>query len=216
MAVLWLFLEFFRIGICAFGGGLATIPFLEELATNHPDWFTIEQLADMIAVSESTPGAIGINMSTYVGYQVCINSFGGNIFMGFIGGVVATFGFITPSIIVIIIISQFLKKFKENKYVKWAFYGLRAASIGLIVSAAFSILKLSIIDVEAFKLAFNGLNANNFITDCWAAISNGLVALFNFKNLALGLLIGILLFKYKKHPILYIALAAILGIIFQL
>ncbi len=215
MVIIWLFLEFFRIGICAFGGGLATIPFLEELATTHPDWFTVEQLANMIAVSESTPGAIGINMSTYVGYQVCLNSFN-NVFLGFVGGIVATLGFVTPSIIVIIIISQFLKKFKDNKYVKWVFYGLRAASIGLIISAAFSILKLSIIDVEAASIAFQGLNINNFFTNIWGATSNALVSLFNFKNLALALFIGILVFKYKKHPILYIVLAAILGIIFQL
>ena len=80
MDLLWLFLEFFKVGICAFGGGLATIPFLEELS-NSKGWFTLDQLADMIAVSESTPGAIGINMSTYVGYIRGVEVFNGNIFM---------------------------------------------------------------------------------------------------------------------------------------
>lgn len=216
MIYLWLFLEFFKIGVCAFGGGLASIPFLEELCVARPDWFTHEDLINMIAVSESTPGAIGINMSTYVGFQAAFDAFNGNPFMGFLGGIVATVGYITPSIIVICIISQFLNKFKDNKIVKWVFYGLRAASIGLIIAAAYSILKVSIINIDAFTASFNGINSSNFFSDIWLSISNGLVALFDFKALALALFIGILLFKYKKHPILYIALAAILGILLQM
>ncbi|MGM9970623.1 MAG: chromate transporter [Anaeroplasma sp.] len=213
---LWLFLEFFKIGICAFGGGLATIPFLEELATARPDWFTHEELINMIAVSESTPGAIGINMATYVGFEAVSKAFNGNPFMGFLGGLTATFGFVSPSIIIIIIVSQFLSKFKNSKVVKWAFYGLRAASIGLIIAAAFSILKVSIINIDAFTACFSGINTANFFKDIWLALSNALVALFDYKALALAVILGILIFKYKKHPILYIALAAVIGIIFQM
>ena len=102
MVLLWLFLEFFKVGLCAFGGGLATIPFLEELSQSR-GWFTPGQLADMIAIAESTPGAIGINMSTYVGYLVGFSNFN-NVFMGFIGGCVATLGLISPSILIILII----------------------------------------------------------------------------------------------------------------
>ena len=157
MILLWLFLEFFKVGLCAFGGGLATIPFLEELSQTR-GWFTLDQLADMIAIAESTPGAIGINMSTYVGYLVGFESFGENVFMGFIGGVVATLGLISPSIIIILIICQFLKKFRDAKVVNWTFYGLRAASFGLICNAAYSILKLSIINIESQKSDFTNFD----------------------------------------------------------
>lgn len=214
MDLLWLFLEFFKVGICAFGGGLATIPFLEELS-NSKGWFTLDQLADMIAVSESTPGAIGINMSTYVGYIRGVEVFNGNIFMGFIGGMVATLGFVTPSIIVILIICQFLNKFKDAKIVKWIFYGLRAASFGLICNAAYSILKLSIINPNKALESFEGINSSNFFTDIWGAISNACANFFDYKCLALAVIMGVLIFKYKKHPIVYIAIAAIIGIIFQ-
>ena len=165
MIFLRLFLEFFKIGICAFGGGLATIPFLEELSS-ATGWYTIEELANMIAVSESTPGAIGVNMSTYVGYQAVMQTYD-NIFLGFLGGMTATLAFVTPSILVILIICQFLTKFRNSKYVNWAFYGLRAASFGLICSAAYSILKLSIITPEKSELAFTGITSKNFITDLW-------------------------------------------------
>lgn len=216
MIFIWLFLEFFKIGVCAFGGGLATIPFLYELCETRPTWFTEADLLNMIAISESTPGAIGINMSTYVGYQAASNAFGGNPFMGFLGGIVSTLGFISPSIAIICIISKFLEKFKEAKLVKWVFYGLRAASIGLIIAAAFSVLKVSIINIDAFTNAYNGITSDNFFDRIWPSISNSLVALFDFKALALALLIGILLFKFKKHPILYILLAAIIGIVLQM
>ena len=90
MIYLQLFYEFFKIGLFAIGGGLATLPFLYNLS-DKTAWFTHAQLADMIAVSESTPGAIGVNMATYVGYQT----------VGFFGGVIATIGLVFPSIIII-------------------------------------------------------------------------------------------------------------------
>ncbi len=214
MVFIRLFFEFFKVGICAFGGGLATIPFLKELSEST-GWFTIDELTNMIAVSESTPGAIGINMSTYVGYLVGVNHFGNNVFMGLVGGVIATLGLVSPSILVILIICQFLNKFKNAKAVNWTFYGLRAASIGLIGCAAYSILTLSICTPDRAKEAFSGLNASNFWQDIWGCISNALINLFDYKCLALALFMGILIFKYKKHPILYIALAAVIGIIFQ-
>ena len=213
LELLRLFLEFFRIGICAFGGGLATIPFLEELSKTT-GWFTLEQLGNMIAISESTPGAIGVNMSTYVGYLVGMAEFN-NVFMGFVGGVIATLGFVSPSVIVILIVCQFLNKFKESKYVKWAFYGLRAASLGLICAAAYSVLRLSIVKPDAALDCFNGITKENFFSEIWSSISDACVSFFDFKSLALALFLGILVFKYKKHPILYIILAAIIGIIFN-
>lgn len=122
------FFEFFKTGLFAIGGGLATIPFLTEMMNTY-HWFTPDMLADMIAVSESTPGAIGINMATYTGYQIA----------GVIGGIVTTIGLITPSIIVICIVAKFLKKFKDSKIVSSVFYGIRPAVTALIASAGITI-----------------------------------------------------------------------------
>ena len=206
MVLLWLFLEFFKVGICAFGGGLATIPFLEELSVTR-GWYTLDQLADMIAISESTPGAIGINMSTYVGYTVGFTNFNGSLLMGFLGGLIATLGLVSHSIIIILIICQFLKKFRDSKVVNWAFYGLRAASFGLICNAAYSILKISIINIESF----NNVNKESF----WPSLGEAFVNFFDYKCLILAVVMGFFIFKFKKHPIIYIAIAAIIGIIFK-
>ncbi len=208
-----LFGQFFRVGICAFGGGLATIPFLKELG-EMTGWFTIDELANMIAISESTPGAMGINMSTYVGYEV-ISDYYNNMPLGYIGGAISTLGLVAPSILVIIVICQILEKFRNAKGVEWAFYGLRAASIGLIGNAAYSILTLSICSPDNAKDAFNYHYHGNFWTDIWGASSAAITNFFNYKNLALGLFMGLLIFKFKKHPIFYIALAAVIGIVFQ-
>ncbi len=205
--------QFFRVGICAFGGGLATIPFLKELG-QMTGWFSIDELANMIAISESTPGAMGVNMSTYVGYEV-IKDFYNNMALGYVGGVVSTLGLVAPSILVIIIVCQILEKFRNAKGVEWAFYGLRAASIGLIGNAAYSILTLSICTPDNAATAFKANYNNNFWTDIWGATSAYVTNFFNYKNLALGLFMGLLIFKFKKHPIFYIALAAVIGIVFQ-
>jgi chromate transporter len=209
-----LYFQFFKIGALAFGGGLATIPFLSELS-ELTGWFTAEDLANMIAVSESTPGAMGINMSTYVGYTVIHNEFG-NYFLSFVGSMISTIGLVTPSIIVIEIIALFLKKFKDNKWVNWAFYGLRAASIGLMIAAAYSIFKVSLMQnsdiVNVFKASFDGISIKTF----FQSLGNAIDSILNWKNIAVGIIFGITIFKYKKHPILYIALGAIVGIILWL
>ena len=209
-----LYFQFFKIGALAFGGGLATIPFLSELS-ELTGWFTAEDLANMIAVSESTPGAMGINMSTYVGYTVIHNEFG-NYFLSFVGSMISTIGLVTPSIIVIEIIALFLKKFKDNKWVNWAFYGLRAASIGLMIAAAYSIFKVSLMQnsdiVNVFKTSFDGISIKTF----FQSLGNAIDSILNWKNIAVGIIFGITIFKYKKHPVLYIALGAIVGIILWL
>ena len=102
MLYLQLFWEFFKTGLFAVGGGLATLPFLQDMA-DRTGWFTRAQLADMLAVSESTPGPIGVNMATYVGFST-----------GGVGGaLIATLGLITPSVIVILIVAAFLKAFRR-------------------------------------------------------------------------------------------------------
>ena len=133
MIYLQLFFEFFKTGLFAVGGGMATLPFLYDMA-ERTGWFTAAQLADMIAVSESTPGPIGVNMATYVGY----------VSAGIGGGVVATLGLITPSVIVILIIAAFLKAFRDNRYVNAAFYGLRPASTAMVASAGLTVLSVTL------------------------------------------------------------------------
>lgn len=217
-----LYFEFFRIGFLAFGGGLATIPFLKELG-NTTGWFTEFDVANMIAISESTPGAMGINMSTYVGYVVFNQEFA-NPFLSFVGSMISTLGLITPSIIVIEIVSIILLKFKNNKYVNWAFYGLRAASVGLILSALFSILQVSIFN-QYYNDSGNLLNPlvhlfnvhlDDFKSDFFKTLALYFDELINFKALGVGLVFGICIFKFKKHPIIYIAIAAVVGILLRM
>ena len=124
MLYLQLFWEFFQTGLFAVGGGLATLPFLYSIS-DRTGWFSHQNLADMIAVSESTPGPIGVNMATYSGY----------ITAGIPGAVISTLGLITPSIIVILLVAAFLNAFHENKYVVGTFYGLRPASCAMISAA---------------------------------------------------------------------------------
>ena len=139
MIFLLLFYEFFKVGLLSIGGGLATIPFLYDLAIRHPEWYTAQDVADMIAISESTPGPIGVNMATYAGYQST----------GLFGGAVATLGLIAPAIIIIFIVAKVLDAFKDNKYVQSAFYGLRPASVGLILAALYGVVKIALINIDA-------------------------------------------------------------------
>ena len=132
MLLLALFIEYFKIGLFAIGGGMATIPFLTKLA-DKTHWFTQMDLLNMIAVSESTPGPIGVNTATYVGFHID----------GLTGMLSATIGLVTPSVIVVIAIYSVLKKFGQNHYVKSGMYGLRAASCGLIAAAGLLVAKVT-------------------------------------------------------------------------
>jgi len=128
-----LFFSFFKIGLFAVGGGPATIPYLMDL-TRTRDWFTMEELTNMIAISESTPGPVGLNMATYAGFTTC----------GIWGGLIASVGLVIPSIVVIILIARFLQNFSENRYVKAAFFGIRPAVTALIATAVFHLCKVSL------------------------------------------------------------------------
>ncbi len=190
MILLRLFWEFFKTGLFAVGGGMATVPFLSEMA-ERTGWFTQGMLADMIAVGESTPGPIGVNTATYVGYAVA----------GIPGGVIATLGLILPSFLIILIVAAFLKAFRTNKYVERVFYGIRPASVGMIAAACVTVMRLSLADTAAF------------------AADGKLLSLFNWKGLALFALIWTLtnlIGKTKKlHPIVFIAGSAAAGVIFR-
>ena len=195
MIFLELFIRFFFTGLFAIGGGLATLPFLQSMG-EATGWFTATDISDMIAISESTPGPIGVNMATYVGYQTG-EAFG--VAGGILGGLVATLGLITPSIIVIIIVSKMLQKFKDSKYVEYAFYGLRAASIGLVAAACLGVA----------KIAF-------FSSEVMAESGNFLMAI-DYKSIILSALIFFLATKFKKlHPIALIVLSAVVGIVFKM
>lgn len=129
-----LFIEFFQIGLFAVGGGPATLPFLMDLTEKH-DWFSMSDLSNMVAVSESTPGPLGLNMATYAGFHAT----------GILGGIVATMGLVVPSVIVIILVAKFLDNFNENPKVKAAFYGIRPAVTALIAAAVFGLFKIALV-----------------------------------------------------------------------
>lgn len=178
MIYLRLFYEFAKTGLFAVGGGMATIPFLYAIS-EKTGWFTAADIGNMIAISESTPGAMGVNMSTYVGFSV----------KGVLGAVIATLGLVLPSIIVILIISRMLEKFKDSKLVQKIFYGLRPASTGLIIAAGV------------------GVAAETFIGgSTMVCVERGILAVVLYFAIR----------KWKKHPVVYIAAAAVAGIIFQL
>lgn len=181
-----LFWEFFKTGLFAVGGGLATLPFLYEIS-EKTGWYTVADISNLVAVSESTPGPMGINMATYVGFTTG----------GVCGSFVAVIGLIVPSLVIIMIVSNFLSKFKSNKYVQYAFYGLRAASTALIVSATLGIVKLAFTHSQAEQMGFN-LSIIN-----WLAVALAVVIFFLYK-------------KFKGHPVIYILCAAVAGVLLQL
>ena len=192
MIYLLLFWEFFKTGLFTIGGGMATVPFLYEMSDKYPHWFSHDDLANMIAVGESTPGPIGVNMATYVGFVIGDGALG-----SVLGAVTATLGLITPSIIIILIIGLMLKSFKDNKLVNHAFYGLRPASAGLIASAGLSVLLSNMFIGEKIALAF-----------------------FNWKGLILAAVLWIFSNVIKKtknlHPIIFIGLSAVAGMVFSM
>ena len=192
MIFLEMFWAFFKTGLFAVGGGMATIPFLYEMSANT-GWFTANELANMIAVGESTPGPIGVNMATYVGFVTGMDVAG--LPTAILGSVTATLGLVTPSFIVIMIVCMILKAFRNNKYVNAAFYGLRPTSTGLITAAGLS--------VAVANLLPGGLTALN---------------MFNWKGVILAVVLWVLTNKVKKtkklHPIVFILGSAVVGILF--
>lgn len=190
MLYLRLFWEFFKTGLFAVGGGMATLPFLYSMS-DATGWFTHAQLADMIAVSESTPGPIGINMASFVGFQTA----------GVPGSVIATLGLTTPSVIIILLIARALAAFRQNKYVDAAFYGLRPCSVGLISAAGLLVVKIALFDFDLFGQ------------------TGALADLFRWKALLLAALLLVLTRWVKPlkklHPVVFILGSALIGVIFQ-
>ena len=194
-----LYYEFFKTGLFAIGGGMATLPFLHDIGQTT-GWYTQAQLMNMLAVSESTPGPIGINMATYVGYTVG----------GIPGAIIATIGEVTPSIIVILIVAMMLKKFRDSKYVNDAFYGLRPASTGLIGAACVSVILEVLTGIEVVTPEAGILNS--------FALPGGWGSLVSWRGLALAAVLLVLTNGVKKvkdwHPIVFIGISAVVGVAF--
>ncbi len=186
--LLLLCLNFIRAGLFAFGGGLATLPFLTEMSAEHPDWFSRADLANRVAVSESTPGPLGINMATYVGYHT----------HGIAGAILAPLSLTLPSFLIVLLLAGLWQKYKNHETVRKVFGGIRPAAIGLILSAGFSVFLIALFPgYESF---------------------HGLFAHFDWKC---ALLFAVIMAatqvpKFKKlHPLVYIAAAAVIGIVFH-
>ena len=204
MIFLRLFFEFFKTGLFSVGGGLATIPFLQHMGETT-GWFTNQELTTMIAVSESTPGPMGVNMATYVGYHMGCSTVLGPA-GGSLGAVIATLGLVAPSIIVILIIARFLQKFRHSRLVEAAFSGLRPASTALIVVAGLSVA------ISVFFLHQTGghqVGPNQYVPVYqpvnWRAVLLAAAVFVCMKWTPLK----------KLHPICFIAAAAVVGVVFQ-
>lgn len=191
MIYLQLLWEFFKTGLFAVGGGMATIPFLYEMSAKT-GWFSQQDLANMIAVGESTPGPIGVNMATYVGYVTGMEN--GNLASAILGAVTATAGLVLPSLIVILIVAAMLKRFKDSPLVQNAFYGLRPASTGLIAAAGISVAVSNLFDFT--------------------------IPSVNWKGWILAIVLWLLTNKVSKtkklHPIVFIGVSALVGIVFSM
>ena len=186
MIYLQLFWEFLKIGLFAVGGGMATLPFLQDLAVKT-GWYSQALITDMIAISESTPGPIGINMATYVGCNVA----------GFPGGIIATMGEVIPSVIIVVLISKSLARFRSSKIVDDMFYGLRPAVTGLIAAAGLGIVQVTMVHFDLFRA------------------SGALADLLDFKKIALFIAAFIGVKKLKWHPVAFIAISAVIGVLLK-
>jgi len=184
MIYLEIFFEFFVTGLFMFGGGLASIPFLQQM-TVTTDWFSMEELLNMIAISESTPGPIAVNIATYSGFMAA----------GIVGGIIATISLLLPSVTIAIIVAKLLARFRKNPLVDAAFYGLRPASLGLITAAGMTLVQYTLFDIQSFQQA-------GFFTE-----------IINFRAVAMAVVLFVLMSKVKAHPVLFLAASAIVGII---
>ena len=192
MTLFLMCLNFMKTGLFAIGGGLATIPFLYEISDKF-GWFTHQDILNFIAVSEATPGPVGVNMATYAGF----------ITSGVLGAILSTLSLILPSVVVILIVASILDKFKTNKFVIGGFHILRPASTALIGAAALNVILVVFFDVEKVTFDMVGHLANVFTHVNWIAL---IVFAFMF----------VIIKTFKGHPIIYILIAAVLGIVLKL
>jgi chromate transporter len=179
MNLLTLFAQFFKIGLFSIGGGYATLPFLYEMADKE-SWLSAETIGDMLAVAQSLPGAVGVNLSIYTGFQCA----------GIPGGLIAALGLVSPSIITIIVVARILSAFKGNALVTSLFSGLRPAGAGLLSAAALGALSITLLNPAA---------------ETWTA-------LLRWRECLLFAAIFLLIRLWRQHPVVYIALAGVIGV----
>ena len=184
MNLLYLFATFFRIGLFAIGGGLATLPYLFELADKSDGWLSREMIGDMLAVAQSSPGAVGVNLSAYTGVR----------YAGIPGAFASALGLIAPSIVIIIIVAKTLTAFKENAVVRSFLAGFKPAATALISVAGLGAISLSL----------------------WNSAARSWLYFIRWKEALIFLAFFILIFKFKKHPVIYIIAAAIVGVVLKL
>lgn len=202
MTFIQLIIEFFVTGLLAVGGGLATLPFLYDIG-ERTGWFTDADVMNMIAVSESTPGPIGINMATFTGYITggsVTDSLVGEVLLGILGGITATLSLVLPSFIVIMIVAKFLDKYKTSPITEGTFKMLRPASTALITAAGLSVLELTVFP--------NGFDLSSVTS---------LISSIDYKSLILVAVIFAITKLWKKgHPICFILIAAVAGIVLKI
>lgn len=187
MIYLTLFWEFFQTGLFAIGGGLATLPFLSKIGSTY-GWFTQEELANMLAVSESTPGPIGVNMATYVG----------NLVAGVFGGFWTTMSLVLPSYLVIYAVAKVMEKFRDNRFVQGAMTTLRPASVGMVAAAVLDVVVSVLLNMDAVKALE------------WASM-------VTLPSLLLFLVLLVFHHKFQKlHPVVLLGLGAVAGILLKL
>jgi len=188
MMLLILCLEFMKAGVLAVGGGLAIIPFLIQMSENYPSWFSLDTLTDMIAISEATPGPVGINMATFTGYHVA----------GVPGAVLASLAMILPCFLIALFVSRILQKYKGNKIVQNVFVILRAVAIGLIASATYTIIRTALLHTELAHATFMQMLDWRYVL------------------VFAVMVVAMLLPKLKKlHVAWFILIGAVIGIIFK-
>lgn len=192
MQLLLMCLQFFKTGLFAVGGGLATIPFLYEMSDQF-GWFSHHDILNFIAVSEGTPGPMGVNMATYAGYLTS----------GWYGAVLSTVSLVLPSVIIILIIARLLDKFQTNRFVAGIFKWLRPASTALIAAAGLNVILVVFFDVNKITFDMFGNLGQIFTHVNW-------VALLMFAGLFL------VMKTFKGHPLIFILLSAGLGIVLKL
>ena len=186
MKYLLLCWEFFKTGLFSIGGGLATLPFLSRMGEKY-GWFTQEDLTNMLAVSESTPGPIGVNMATYVG----------NTVEGVLAGLLATLSLILPSYLIILLISRVMQRYSSNPLVQGAMSGLRPASVGMIAAAVLGVLRAVL------------LNGDALAARQWSQI-------IQLPALILFVVLTAVYMKFNKlHPVILLAVGAAAGILLQ-
>lgn len=192
MTLLLLLYEFFFTGLFAVGGGLATIPFLQNMGKKHPNWFTGAKLADIIAASQCAPGPMGINMATYVGHTVA----------GFPGSLLSVLALMTPTVVIDVAAGALMERFRNAVWIERLMQSIRPASAGLIAAAAFTLLRISLFSEGAFD--FSSLTR---VSDMLAWIDPRCLALYA------ALLPFAFWKKLKKvHPLVYIAVGAAVGV----